>query len=122
MSSSIGARIKIVRKNFNLTQEELGKLLGVQNAAISKMETDRVVPTDASIKLICATYHVNYLWLTQGVGEMLEKIDTDALVDKYMAGESEWAKSVMKSFAKLPDEEWYKFRDLIEKIKKEGHP
>lgn len=122
MSNSIGARIKIVRKNFNLTQEELGKLLGVQNAAISKMETDRVVPTDASIKLICATYHVNYLWLTQGVGEMLEKIDTDALVDKYMAGESEWAKSVMKSFAKLPDEEWYKFRDLIEKIKKEGHP
>ena len=97
------------------------KLLGVQNAAISKMETDRVVPTDASLKLICATYHINYLWLTKGEGQMMEALDTDALVEKYMAGESEWAKSVMKSFAKLPDEEWYKFRDMIERIKKEGH-
>lgn len=119
---TIGARIKAIRKQYGLTQEELGNLLGVQNAAISKMETDRVIPTDASIKLICATYHVNYLWLTQGEGPMMEELDTDALVDKYMAGESEWAKSVMKSFAKLPDEEWFKFRDMIEKIKKEGHP
>ena len=120
--STIGSRIKTVRKQYNLTQEALGNLLGVQNAAISKMETDRVVPTDASIKLICATYHVNYLWLTQGEGPMMEELDTDALVDKYMTGESEWAKSVMKSFAKLPDEEWYRFRDMIERIKKEGHP
>lgn len=119
---TVGMRIKTIRKQYNLTQEELGNLLGVQNAAISKIENDRVVPTDASIKLICATYHVNYLWLTQGEGPMMEELDTDALVDKYMAGESEWAKSVMKSFAKLPDEEWYRFRDMIEKIKKEGHP
>lgn len=119
--NSVGARIKSIRKQYGLTQEELGKLLGVQNAAISKMETDRVVPTDASLKLICATYHINYLWLTKGEGQMMEALDTDALVEKYMVGESEWAKSVMKSFAKLPDEEWYKFRDMIERIKKEGH-
>lgn len=119
---TIGMRIKTIRKQYGLTQEELGNLLGVQNAAISKIENDRVVPTDASIKLICATYHVNYLWLTQGEGPMMEELDTDALVDKYMAGESEWAKSVMKSFARLPDSEWIKFRDMIERIKKEGHP
>ena len=119
--NSIGARIKAIRKQYGLTQEELGNLLGVQNAAISKMETDRSIPTDASIKLICATYHVNYLWLTQGEGPMMEELDTDALVDKYMAGESEWAKSVMKSFARLPDAEWIRFRDMIEQIKKEGH-
>ena len=119
--NSIGERIKQVRKQFCLSQEELGVFLGVKNSAVSKFETNRVVPTEASIKLICATYHVNYLWLTEGEGSMMEDLDTDTLVDKYMAGESEWAKSVMKSFAKLPDEEWYKFRDMIERIKKEGH-
>lgn len=119
---TIGSRIKAVRKDMNLTQVELGQVLGISGAGVGKIETNVSQPTEAAIKLICATYHVNYLWLTQGEGPMMEELDTDALVDKYMAGESEWAKSVMKSFARLPDEEWFKFRDMIEKIKKEGHP
>lgn len=120
--SSIGTRIKEVRKQYGVTQGELGKLLGVQNAAISKFETDRVIPSESNIKLICRTYHVNYLWLTEGEGPMMETMTTDALVEKYMAGESPIAISIMKAFAKLPDEEWVKLRDLIDKIKKEGHP
>ena len=119
---TIGARIKLVRKEMNLTQVDLGKVLGISGAGVGKIETNNSQPTEAAIKLICATYHVNYLWLTQGEGKMMEDLDTDALVEKYMTGESEWAKSVMKSFAKLPDEEWVRFRDMIERIKKEGHP
>ena len=114
-------RFKQMRKELKLTQVELGKTIGVSGAAIARIEAGAYKPTEAAIKLICSTYHVNYLWLTTGEGQMLEKLDTDALVDKYMDGESEWAKSVMKSFAKLLDEEWYKFRDMIERIKKEGH-
>ena len=34
----LGEMIKQVRKNRNLTQEELGKLVGVQKAQISKLE------------------------------------------------------------------------------------
>ena len=34
----IGEMIKTVRKERNLTQEELGKLVGVQKAQISKLE------------------------------------------------------------------------------------
>ena len=106
---------------LKLTQVELGQTIGVSGAAIARIEAGAYKPTEAAIKLICSTYHVNYLWLTKGEGPMMEALDTDALVDKYMAGESEWAKSIMKSFAKLPDEEWYKFRDMLETIKKEGH-
>lgn len=114
-------RFKQMRKELGLTQVELGKTIGVSGAAIARIEAGAYNPTEAAIKLICSTYHVNYLWLTQGEGPMMEELDTDALVDKYMAGESEWAKSVMKSFAKLPDAEWIRFRDMIEQIKKEGH-
>ena len=42
------------------------------------------------------------------------------LVDKYMAGESPLAISIMKAFVRLPDEEWSKFRDMIDRIKNEG--
>ena len=35
---ALGAMIKSVRKERNLTQEELGKLIGVQKSQISKLE------------------------------------------------------------------------------------
>ena len=114
-------RIKELRIALGLTQTECGEKLGITPSAVSKIESGDREPAETTIKLLIRIYHVNYLWLTQGEGPMMEEMDTDALVDKYMAGESEWAKSIMKSFARLPDAEWIRFRDMIEQIKKEGH-
>ena len=115
-------RIKLLRKELKLTQAEFGRALGISDAAISKIESGKNTPAINTLKLICATYHVNYLWLTEGEGPMMEVMTTDALVEKYMAGESPVAISIMKAFAKLPDEEWVKLRDIIDKVKREGHP
>lgn len=115
-------RIKRIRKELKLTQAEFGKSLGISDAAVSKIESGINTPAENTIKLICATYHVNYLWLTEGEGPMMETMTTDAIVEKYMAGESPIAISIMKAFAKLPDEEWVRLRNLIDRIKKEGHP
>ncbi len=48
-----GERIKTLRKEHNLTQEELGKMLGVQKAAIQKYEKGTVknIKRDSLIKL-----------------------------------------------------------------------
>ena len=113
-------RIREIRKSKHLTQQEFGESLGVSGAAISKIEVGDNIPSGALVKLICSTYHVNYLWLTEGEGPMQEAMNTDDLVDLYMAGESEVTRSIMKAFAKLPDAEWVKLRDLIQKIKNEG--
>lgn len=126
---TISDRIKQVRLNQpggKLSREAFAKSLGMTPAMVQNIEEAETrlkggIP-ESTLKLICATYHVNYLWLKNGEGPMMEELDTDALVEKYMAGESELAKSVMKSFARLPDEEWVRLRDMIEKIKKEGHP
>lgn len=115
--NTIGERIKAIRKQFNLTQEDLGKLLGIKNGAVSKFECDRVIPDVAALKLICATYHINYLWLTEGLGDMLEEETTDDMIERMMAGESPLAIQIMKAFAKLPDEEWDRFRDMIQAVK-----
>ena len=40
---NIGDKIRIARINKGMTQEELGKALGVQNSAIAKYEKGRVV-------------------------------------------------------------------------------
>ena len=118
--STIGERIRELRKELHLTQVEFGSIIGLDGTGISKVETDNRSLTEAAMKLICSTYKVNYLWLTEGVGPMMQDLTLEDLVDKYMAGESALAVSIMKAFVRLPDEEWAKFRDMIDRIKNEG--
>lgn len=124
---TISDRIKTVRLQAagkKLTQEEFGKRLGLSRAVVTNLEDAenrlREGVPDNIIRLIAATYNVNYLWLAEGEGPMMGEEDTDALVERCMPNETEWAKSIMKAFCRLPDEEWVKFRDLIEEIKKRG--
>lgn len=117
---SIGERVKQVRKALRITQVELGQLIGVSGSAISQIEAGVSKPTEAAIKLICSTYHVNYLWLTEGRGEMLEEETPEDMVERLMAGESPLAISIMKAFAALPIEEWRKLRDMIDRVKEGG--
>lgn len=119
---TIGERVKHLRKELGLTQVQLGKLIGIAGGSVAKIEADSSRPTEAAIRLICATYKVNYNWLTEGEGPMFQELSMDDLVDKYMAGESPLAISITKAFAHLPLEEWVKLRDLIDRIKKEGLP
>lgn len=45
----LGRAIRTVRKERNLTQEQLGELIGVQKAQISKLENDNNSATIATI-------------------------------------------------------------------------
>lgn len=115
-------RIRQVRKSLGLSQSEFGQSIGISDAAISRLESGVNSPSERTVKLICSTYHVNYLWLTRGDGDMMEALDRPALVEQAMAGESPLAVSIMKAFAELPDREWERLRDLIDRIKNEGRP
>lgn len=51
---NIGEKIKAARKEKNLTQEELGALLGIQKSAVAKYENGRVVNIKMStLEKIC---------------------------------------------------------------------
>lgn len=120
----ISKRIRKVREsqiinNKKMTQELFGKKLGVTRSVIANIEYNRVEPTEAIIKLICATFNVSYLWLKTGQGEMFEPLDqnTTALFDRIMAGENETAKAIFRAFAELDDEEWKVVEKIIKKIK-----
>lgn len=51
----LGEKLKKMRLERNLTQEQLGKLIGVQKAQISKLENGASSATVATILSICAT-------------------------------------------------------------------
>ena len=119
---TFGDRIKLLRKELHLTQVEFGEVIGIAGASVAKVEANASRLTEAAIKLICATYKLNYEWLVDGLGDMWQGRSLEDLVEQYMAGESPLAISIMKAFVRLPDEEWTRLRDMIDTIKREGLP
>lgn len=69
-----GERINILRKELGLTLEKFGERLGVTKAAVSRIENGVTNLTEQMAKSICRTFNVDYFWLTEGTGEMFEKI------------------------------------------------
>lgn len=56
--SEIGKRIKELRVKHNMTQAELGELLGVQKSAIQKYESGAIVNLRSDkIKILSKTFH-----------------------------------------------------------------
>lgn len=56
----IGKRIRKLRQEKGLTQEELGEILGVKKAAVQKYETNKETNLKASkIRELCKTFHVH---------------------------------------------------------------
>lgn len=118
--NSIGDRILELRNKLNISQEEMGNKIGVSRFSVSNYETGKKKVTDRAVKDICREFSVNYLWLTQGVGEMFSTKDDDlmTLVDNFLAGENETARALFKAFTRLNDSDWLVIKKLIDSLQK----
>lgn len=67
---STSERLRQLRKDLGMSQEEFGRRIGVSNTAISKLEKNERNLTEQTAKSICREFHVNYFWLTEGKGDM----------------------------------------------------
>lgn len=79
-------RIKKVRRELDLTQQEFADRLGVKRGTVANYEVGRNEPVDSIISLICREFHVNENWLRYGDGEMFSSDPEDelqALTEKY---------------------------------------
>lgn len=63
-------RIRIIRKELGLTQEEFAKRIGLARNSVASYEIGRREPTNAIIVSICKEFHINEEWLRTGNGEM----------------------------------------------------
>ena len=114
-------RIKQLRKQLGLSQDKFGDALGISGASISKIEAGINNPSESTLKLICSTYHVYYLWLTTGQGPMLED-DVMARIDRIIELGAPNADAVFKAqvrayAALMTDEDWIIFRDIVDRIR-----
>lgn len=60
---TIGNNLKALRKEFNITQEELASLLNTSHSTISAYETGKTLILTAFAFQICQKYNVSFDWL-----------------------------------------------------------
>jgi transcriptional regulator with XRE-family HTH domain len=81
--TTMGARVRYVRKNLALTQTELAKLAGVTQPVISDLEANRT-HTSGRTASIAAALGVKALWLETGHSETdnlaQEAVNNDMLI------------------------------------------
>lgn len=73
----IGDRIKKIRLDSGLTQEEFGKRIGSARNTIANYESSNRIPGNAVITLICKEFGINELWLRTGENEMKNTLDDE---------------------------------------------
>lgn len=114
-------RIRILRKNLGLTQEEFSTKIGLSRNFIAQIETGTKEPSERTLKDICREFNVNYLWLTKGIEPMYEQADTSSMarIDAIMTGENEFAKNLFREFSKLDKSEWELLEKLIKNLSKD---
>ena len=85
-------RLKALRKELHLTQQEFADKIGIQRSTYAKYEIGASSPIDAVVTLICKTCNVNEEWLRNGSGEMF--IQRDPFDEVYkMVNEMLWDES-----------------------------
>lgn len=114
--SSIGNRIKTVRKSLNYTQQKFADELGLKQNTIATYEMDRSAPSERTLTDICEKFGVDPVWLRTGVGDdpFLPVSREDRITDilsKAIAGPSTARDRLIRALARLPDDAF----PLIEK-------
>ena len=109
----IEARIKEVRKHFDMNQTEFGESLGVTRNMINTYEHGRVDAPQTFLDLLCMKYGVDPIWMETGEGEMFHKPSEAErfaeLAAKIQSDPNEFKKRVFYALSLMSDEGWAAF-------------
>ena len=112
-----GDRVKIIRKEANLTQEKFGKRLGVSKVAVSKIESKVNSLSDQMRKSICREFRINEEWLLSGTGEMHVSSGAD-LITRFSTeyGLDSLERTILLEYVKLTPQSKQMFKAYLKSI------
>lgn len=116
-------RVRIIRKDKNLTMEEFGKRLGVSKVAISNIENGNRNVTNQMRQSIIKEFDVNETWFRTGDesnGRYIQKTEEDELSDLFAeimsAPADDSIRALARAFAKLTHEQRQQADDLAKAL------
>lgn len=114
---SYGNRILELRKTLGLTLEKFGDRLGVTKTTISRIEKEERAMTEQMARSICREFRVNYLWLTEGKGDMFTSTPqsvVDELAEDFKLDDID--KKIIEKYLELSDEQRKVIKEYIKSI------
>ena len=110
-------RIRILRKELELTLTEFSNKLGITHAALSNIENGKRNVTEQMRKSICREFRVDPVWLTTGEGDMFidQSVELIEMLDNLLHNESKLANTMFRMFAQYTLEDWKDLERIVNK-------
>lgn len=117
-------RIKKIRKELDLTQQEFADRIGIKRNTLSTYESGRNEPIDAVTSLICREFNVNKHWLRNGTGEMFIQQTRDEQIATFIGDmlkdENEsFKRRLISALAGMNESDWETLEKLVDALQKE---
>ena len=104
-------RIKQLRRNLDLTQQDFAERIGLKQNSIALIESGKRNISNQAVLSICREFNVNETWLRTGEGEMFNEMDREEQIAYYLGnmlsepGDT-FKKRLIAALAALDDSEW----------------
>jgi transcriptional regulator with XRE-family HTH domain len=117
----MGERIKELRTNLGLTQEEFSSKIDLSRNFIAQVESGTKNPSDRTISDICRVYNVNEEWLRYGKGGMFVEMSKDEQISAAIGeiqnlGDENFKYRLVSALCKLSDSDWTALENLVDMI------
>lgn len=123
-SSNISERLRILRKELGMTQQEFASRLNLSRNFINQVENRSKNISIRTISDICTAFSINEYWLRTGTGEMFTHQTDDeqlaSFIVKILANKSTSFKRKFISMLSVLDEsDWDVLEKMVTLLKKE---
>lgn len=117
----MNSRIKQIRKEAGMTQQEFASKIGLSRNYIAMIEMGQREPSDRTISDICREFGVARLWLEKGEGSPKESCPANHqlldIVSTLMAESGDdFKKRFVVALLQCPPEWWGATEDFIKRI------
>ncbi|MBR3458943.1 MAG: helix-turn-helix transcriptional regulator [Selenomonadaceae bacterium] len=104
-------RIKKLRKDLHLTQQQFADRIGISRNNVATYEVGKSNPGEAVISLICRTFRVREEWLREGIEPMFSQPSGNAeqvreWLDGIFEKGSKFEQSFITAMSHFTDREW----------------
>ena len=123
-NSNMSERLKILRKELGMTQQEFASRLNLSRNFINQVENRSKNISIRTISDICTAFSINEYWLRTGTGEMFTHQTDDeqltSFIVKILANKStSFKRKFISMLSALDESDWDVLEKMVTLLKKE---
>lgn len=115
--SELNERISLIIESLGMKKTAFAERLNVSQAFVSQLCSGVKQPSERTLLDICREFHVNYLWLTEGKGDMFTSTPesvVDELAEDFKLDDID--KKIIEKYLELSDSQRAVIKEYIKSI------